>query len=168
MYHIPDDKRAKESAHKIYKSVRKILKRKSLMDVTVMDIKNDCGISRSTFYRLFDNVPDVLEYQLGIFFDRYLKQSLEHEDRILFFYQFFYLHTDLIYIISTQSEYILKKVMKEKSKEKDEYLLAFKVGIMTSLLIKWSERRKKETPEEMADITKKLLSLNMTDLLTEI
>ena len=167
MYHIPDDKRAKESALKIYKSLRNVLRKKSIMDVTVMDIKNDCGISRSTFYRLFDNVQDVLEYQLGIFLDRYLKEKENHDDKILYFYEFFYKHNNLIYIISTQSEFILKKVMLEKAKEKDDYLVSFKVGVMTSLLIKWTERNKKETPEQMAEITKRLLSLNMTDVLTD-
>ena len=107
MYHIPNDKRSMVSAFKIYQSIRHILWNKKLEDITIMDIKNESGIARTTFYRLFDNVCDVLEYQLEIYFNEYMDLKKNKEDTLLFFYEYFNLHSDLIYILATQNENIM-------------------------------------------------------------
>lgn len=63
MYHIAQDKRAKKSAALICEGMLVCLKEKPLSQITVTDIGNASGVSRATFYRLFDNVMDVLTYQ---------------------------------------------------------------------------------------------------------
>lgn len=54
MYHIPNDERSRKSAEKIYQSLRHILFNKRLEEISISDIGKECGVSRSTFYRLFD------------------------------------------------------------------------------------------------------------------
>lgn len=167
MYHIPNDSRSKKSAFKIYQSLRHNLWTKELKDITVMDIYKESKIARTTFYRLFDNIIDVLEYQLDIYFKEYNELKKNKLDRVLFFYEYFDKHSDLIYIISTQNESILKRVMEKSLTETQEYYVALKIGIMTSLLCTWTKNKKKESPLEMSNITKKLLSNNVIHILTE-
>ena len=63
MYHISNDKRAKRSADAIVAGLISIAKVTPLPDITVSDLLRKTNLSRSTFYRLFDNVMDILEYE---------------------------------------------------------------------------------------------------------
>lgn len=64
MYHIKSDRRSQASAEEIVRGLQECLKTTPLKSITVSDIHRVTGISRSTFYRLFDNPEDVLIYQL--------------------------------------------------------------------------------------------------------
>ncbi len=63
MYHIKSDKRSRASAEEIASGLNRILKSEPLHTVTVTRIHQETGVSRATFYRLFDSVEDVLIYQ---------------------------------------------------------------------------------------------------------
>lgn len=64
MYHIANDKRAYRSADKICKAFIDCLKVKKFNDVTITDVQKEAKIGRATFYRLFDNTSDILNYLL--------------------------------------------------------------------------------------------------------
>jgi len=64
MYHIKSDQRSQSSAAVIVQGLQECLKTTPLKAITVTDIHRTTGISRATFYRLFDNPEDVLIYQL--------------------------------------------------------------------------------------------------------
>lgn len=64
MYHISDDIRAQQSAMRICNAMMKYSKKKSFSEITVSDLHKEYLISRTTFYRLFDNTVDVLEYMV--------------------------------------------------------------------------------------------------------
>ena len=64
MYHIKSDKRSQTSAAQIVCGLQECLKSTPLKAVTVSDLHRITGISRATFYRLFDTPEDVLIYQL--------------------------------------------------------------------------------------------------------
>lgn len=64
MYHIKSDRRSQASAAEIVRGLQTCLKTQPLRTVTVTDIHRATGISRATFYRLFDTPEDVLIYQL--------------------------------------------------------------------------------------------------------
>lgn len=72
MYYIPEDKRADKSANLLYDGLAECLKSKSLSDITVSDLNRKCGVSRSTFYRLFDTVDDILAWKC----EQILKESI--------------------------------------------------------------------------------------------
>lgn len=65
MYHIKSDKRSQASAAQIVRGLEECLKSIPLNTVTVSDIHRVTGISRATFYRLFDTPEDVLHYQFA-------------------------------------------------------------------------------------------------------
>ena len=112
MKEFKTNKKAFYSQVKIYKSLRRILLTKPLSDVTVADISQECGISRSTFYRNFNNVIEVLELMLDYFYKRYLDERVDKPNQLLFFFEYWRYHRDLINIIYTQNESILKDCIK--------------------------------------------------------
>lgn len=166
MAELKDNKKALESQKKIYKSLRRILLTKPLSEVTVSDIKAECNISRSTFYRNFNNVVDVLDVMLNFFYERYQREKVNHKNQLLFFFEYWYNHRDLIHIISHQNEALIKKCIKkyEKTEFDNYYLIDLKYSILTSLLSRWSES-KKESPEQMENLTRDILNQKCIDLL---
>lgn len=62
MYHISGDPRTERSARRICDALVACARQKPFDEITVADLHRDYGISRTTFYRLFDNTVDVLEY----------------------------------------------------------------------------------------------------------
>ena len=64
MYHIKSDHRSQATALEIVRGMQECLKTTPLKSITVTDIHRVTGISRATFYRLFDTPEDVLIYQL--------------------------------------------------------------------------------------------------------
>ena len=62
MYHISDDPRAHASAQRICDALMECARRKPFSEISVTDLYKEHRISRTTFYRLFDNTVDVLEY----------------------------------------------------------------------------------------------------------
>lgn len=62
MYHISADPRAQSSAKRICEALTNQAKTKPFSEISVSDLSRNYGISRTTFYRLFDNTVDVLDY----------------------------------------------------------------------------------------------------------
>lgn len=168
MIKLKENKKAQDSQVKIYKSLRRLLLTKTLSDITVADISQECGISRSTFYRNYNNVIEVLELMLDYFYNRYLKEKEGKPNQLLFFFQYWLYHRDLINIIATQNESILKDCIKryDTNKYDNPYLLDLRVSILSSLLCNWSNL-KKNTPEEMEQLTKSMLNKKCIDILLD-
>ncbi len=62
MYHISNDKRSARSAEKVGNGLLICLRSKKFTEITVTDVQKASKIGRATFYRLFDNMTDVLSY----------------------------------------------------------------------------------------------------------
>lgn len=60
MYRIKDDKRIRQSADLICKGLTECLKSSPMSEVNVSAIAQASGVSRATFYRIFDTPADVL------------------------------------------------------------------------------------------------------------
>lgn len=60
MYHIKSDKRARCSSDMICLAMLKTLEEKPFEEISVSDIQRRSTVSRSTFYRHFDSLEDVL------------------------------------------------------------------------------------------------------------
>lgn len=69
MYHIANDLRAKKSALAICKGLSECLEEKPLSEIKINDIYHKCSVSRSTFYRLFDSLEDVLSFECDSILD---------------------------------------------------------------------------------------------------
>ena len=62
MYRIKNDKRIEKSVAAICDGLYQCLKEKSFSSLTVNEITEAAGVSRATFYRIFDSPQDILSY----------------------------------------------------------------------------------------------------------
>ena len=144
------NKKSLESQRKIYKGLRQLLITKPLAEITVTDVSEICDISRSTFYRNFNNVIDILFVFFDYYYERYLRQRTIEENQLRFFVKYWSKHKDLVAILSKQSPNILEEVFEKYSNNELNYQFRLKIDLFSSILSKWSIYNK-ITPEEMEE-----------------
>ncbi|MGN0683547.1 MAG: hypothetical protein ACI4JY_07710 [Oscillospiraceae bacterium] len=85
MYHIKNDKRAMKSADLICGGLADILKKKTYPEISISEVCAQNGVARTTFYRLFDTLDDVLTYQFDKLFENSLNRfSSEQRKEVTF------------------------------------------------------------------------------------
>ena len=92
------NKKSLESQRKIYKAIRQLLLVKPLAEITVTDVSELCDISRSTFYRNFNNVIDILYVFFDFYYERYLIRRTDN-NTFLFFLKYWTRLRDLVYLL---------------------------------------------------------------------
>lgn len=169
MYHIPKDKRALRSAGLIGDGLLACLAEKPLDSVTITDVHRACGVSRATFYRLFDTVSDVLAYRSDMMFARMLSRNAtlkgaSQHDMIVGFFRSIMHEDDLIEAIIRNGRYDI--LLATHLRYKDELAsfipagedvpddqLPYTVGILSAAMCSfwqtWVDGGKVEGPEEL-------------------
>ena len=171
MYHIANDKRAKTSARLIAEGLLKCIQTTAFENVTISDISKKSSVSRATFYRLFDNTMDVIDYlwdnQFQELYDDYLQHRLPQNRNPMIIFLERLMEQDLLIDIITKghrmdivykshqkyinlmiSEYISDVSF---SKQEQNYMSAVYASQLCGLLSAWCLQGKKETPEELMD-----------------
>lgn len=175
MYHIKSDKRSQASAAEIAQGLEVCLQSKPLQSITVSDIHRVTGISRATFYRLFDTPEDVLHYQFSQIAAAMVQQVegnwTESPDKLLeaaiamgmqnndFLkavvangrFDLLYQYTEQNFRLLDEKRSILPKNMEPIERE---YLLSQLAMSMVAILITWSRNGRKETPAEVVGFMK--------------
>ncbi len=172
MHHISNDRRTQRSAALIWDGMVSCLADKPFERVTVSDIQRESGIARSTFYRCFDNLSDVLSWRCEICFDEVLG-SMEFERRpnppalAKAFFIGLMEHLDILDILVTANRFDIIYACHLASAEKvreglgeipglDEthgrYYMAIRTGVMIGILTAWLANGREETPDELAVI----------------
>ena len=77
MYHIKKDKRAYKSAALICEGLADALAAKPYNEISITDVCEANAIARTTFYRLFDTLDDVLMYQFDALFEESIRTYAE-------------------------------------------------------------------------------------------
>ena len=170
MYHIKPDRRSQASAEEIAAGLNRILRFEPLHTVTITRIHQETGVSRATFYRLFDTVEDVLIYQC----DQLVKQAMENYsiDHVSSPYESirgimamgFEYHAliealvankrmDLIYEYTARRLFTHQTIGPFIRPDMDdtavEYFLSNISMAMVATLTTWTRRGRQETPEEV-------------------
>lgn len=177
MYHIKEDRRSQASAAAIVRGMQECLKTIPLKSITVSDLYRASGISRATFYRLFDTPDDVLHYQLnqmissmdstgnpmehlektiaqGMQYHEFIKALVDNRRIDLLFE-----YTEKNFRVLDQQGAILPTDMEKLERE---YLLTHLSMSMVATLITWSRNGRKESAAEVADYLRKYVGiLNM-------
>ena len=101
MYHITDDVRARKSAALIVQGLEQCLQEKPFEKIRISDIHGKCYVSRTTFYRLFDSIQDVLLYEWDQIRDETMKAMEERNfaskrEEILYFSKLWFSHELLL------------------------------------------------------------------------
>lgn len=179
MYHISNDKRAKESSELIWKGLLKCLENKNFDNITISDLQRVTGVARSTFYRCFDNISDILSWKCDKcffeslnYYDFNKKLNESHLAEHYFKYwtrnsEILELLTeinrqDIIYSSHLKNAELLKEKYGELNNLNDKnsrYFMAIRTSLTISILTTWLQGGKQETEEELIQIIKGQLQL---------
>lgn len=180
MYHIKSDRRSQRTAAEIGRGLLECLKEKPLSSVTVTDIHRITSISRATFYRLFDNIEDVLDYlceessredleQLGAIeadstdplFTRLLAKGMESHD--LFKALMDNGRYDLLFRYADRRYRLMQGLSPARIQELDEdsydYVISAMAMNMVATMVTWHRRGRIDSAEEIARYTAEYLKI---------
>lgn len=169
MYHLTLHGRTIHSAETIGKGLLQCLQSKPLSEVSVSDIYRATGVSRTTFYRIFDAPDDVLLYLC----DKYKQELVETINRqdfsdntewflapIRYSIQNYPLYKILVqnhridlledlHRVTVQHLSEALNLFRDLSDVEREYVTAHIYAIMTSTLTTWLQLGRRETPEQL-------------------
>lgn len=175
MYHIRNDQRSHRSAQLIYEALVERLRHKDFDQITVTDIQRATGVARSTFYRCFDNLPDVLYWQC----DQCFRQAMacpepgappDEATLIRHYLSYWMTHSqlpellirinrlDIFYSCHLKNAQLLAQtfgVLPGLTGEEARYFLTIRTGMTLSILQAWLEGGQKETADQLLDILRK-------------
>ena len=174
MYHIKNDKRCIRSAALIADALESLLDRKSFMDITVSDLQRESGVGRSTFYRLFDNIDDVVTYLVDESFRDiladYNNQTWKDFTKTILAGIIGQSGKLLNIVAEGRTDLIVRPIRQnlqsiyrhdDPTKRREaHYRCAVFAGACISILLSWSENGKVETVDELAGILDGFLSVS--------
>ncbi len=159
MYHIKADKRTETSAKLITEAVLALMEEQSFDTITITDVQRRSGVSRSTFYRSFDKLEDVLE----LLCDQGFRAAFAKGGNVpeaVFRYWFansavmetlVQIHrTDILYssLRRTAKDHPLMQALKEDDSQYD-YFVSITTSGMVGILTTWVEHGKTESGDEV-------------------
>jgi hypothetical protein len=165
MYHISNDQRSKNSAEYIYEALSILLKEKNQKDITISKLVIKAGVGRTTFYRCFDSIHDILQYKSDLlFYDCavFIHQTVVVEQNynpkhtfIIPFLDFWHPHADFIEtLLKIDDLSILYKSFKIMIQhleglnpnipiEHYDYFVEVRAAVAISILVQWIRDKKK-------------------------
>ena len=179
MYHISNDKRAIQSSELIYNGLLECIKKKSFDQITISDLQKASGIARSTFYRAFDNISDVLYWKCDTCFYEVLgnyhpKLFQDELDLAQHYFQYWMNHSDILeLLIQINRQDIIyachmknAEILQERfgaipgiHMEHGNYFIAVRTGFTISILTTWLKGGRKENASELVQIIEEQLSI---------
>lgn len=181
MYHISKDKRSAASAELIYKGLLDCIKKKPFDQITISDLQKASGVARSTFYRSFDNLSDVLYWKCDSCFKEVLGNyaPTDFPDEIelaLHYFRYWMSHSDIlellirinrqdiIYACHTENAELIHARYEylpgaKLSNTEKKYFMPIRTGFTLSILTTWLKGGCVETPDEITEILRHQLTL---------
>lgn len=186
MYHISNDKRAIQSSELIYNGLLECIKKKPFDQITISDLQKASGVARSTFYRAFDNIADVLYWKCDTCFREVLFNFEPSKFRgelelARHFFSYWMEHSDiLVLLIEINRQDIIYACHMKNAKKLEQsfgmlsgidetnarYFMSIRTGVTISVLKAWLDGGRKETTEELLEIIENqfgFLSINFAN-----
>ena len=182
MYHISNDKRSRSSAMFLYEALLVLLKQKSLTHINVSDVVKQAEIGRTTFYRCFDSIEDILQYQSDIIFEKcgtYMHRMVVVEKMykpddtfIKVFLEFWSSHYSIIEtLIAVDRTDIIHRSFKHmltglKAQYPDinipyyDYFVEVRTAIAVTLLTQWIKDERSVSPSQLVEVFKDQILLD--------
>ena len=167
MYHVGNSKRSYDCANLIYEGIRQISETKSIDNITITDIQKAVGVARSSFYRSFDNINDVLDWKVNVFYQVFIEKHMNiykpksHSDMTILLLQYYDQNSDLpiflsnnkkLHILENAFDMILKKYSTDNNVNLSPYTatLCFYLPL---IMIECKEKNKyTDSPEQIKQI----------------
>lgn len=159
MYHIKADKRTEASAKLITQAVLALMEEKSFDEITITEVQRHSGVSRSTFYRSFDKLEDVLELLCDQGFRAAFDRGGNVPESVFRYWSensgileaLVRIHrTDILYssFRRTAADHERMQALKENEAQYD-YFVSIVTSGMVGILTTWVEHGKTETGDEV-------------------
>lgn len=179
MYHISKDKRAVQSSELIYRGLLDCIKKKSFDQITVSDLQKASGVARTTFYRAFDNISDILYWKCDTCFYEVLgkycpKPPFSEVDLARHYFRYWVNRSDILeLLIQINRQDIIyachmknAEILQERFGQlpglpikHGNYFIAIRTGFTISVLTTWLKGGKKESADELVQIIEEQLSV---------
>lgn len=163
MYHIKHDKRAEASVDLICAGLMDCLAEKSFADITISDIQRASSVSRSTFYRNFDRIEDVLSLMSDrVFESAFSSGGVEIRQEV--FSRWFENEEIIETIVQIKRGDLLFESLRrsaakfgrfegiEQDSELYNYLISIISSAMMGIIVTWVEGGKKEDESELKTV----------------
>lgn len=179
MIHVGNDKRQKKSANLLVDALILCIHKKDLTQITISDLQKESGVSRATFYRLFDNIEDLLAYKCRIIAHeipiQYQEAILKTGESFFSFTLRYWLerHAFLEALFKCHRIDILQQTLLENTdffqeqcaflalpKEHLDYALSSAISTLIGILMVWLKTGQKETPEQLIEIFENLNTIS--------
>jgi AcrR family transcriptional regulator len=172
MYYKKQDKRSIQSCDLIYLALVQLLKEKTFESISVKDIVDRANIGRTTFYRNFDAIEDVLRLKCDEAFDgmkEYLIINNESPLILKTFLRYWYLDSKILElliqikrtdIIVDSFSRIIEQFLQILDTRNDSpiqyknYFIAIRIGVALNILEQWIKDGKNIPPDDLADMIK--------------
>jgi len=176
MYHKKQDKRSIQSCDLIYVALVQLLKEKTFESISVKDIVDRANIGRTTFYRNFDAIEDVLRLKCDEAFNGMKEYVIANQQSPLIlkaFLRYWYLDSKILEILiqikrtdiivdsfSRIIEQFLQIIdtQSESPIQYKSYFIAIRIGVALSILEQWIKDGKNIPPDALADLIKEQFS----------
>lgn len=184
MYHISKDKRSAQSADLIYKGLLQCLEKKAFEQITITDVQKASGVARTTIYRCFDNLSDILYWRCGLCFEEALHsvraENPDEKQLMQGYFAYWTEHSDIlkllidinrqdiIYTCHMNCAAALARAYGELPglDEADaRYFMAIRTGVTISILKAWLDGGRKESTGELLAIIERQITALKTDFL---
>jgi AcrR family transcriptional regulator len=172
MYHISKDKRCEASAEQMYEGLEKAMAIKAFDDISISDIQKYSYVARTTFYRSFDTISDILYWKCDVCFKEVLRgfapQEFMNEVNLLRHYLSYWMkhseileqlmainRIDIIYSCHMKNAEELAKeygAIPNMDEVSSRYFMAVRTGLTISVLTAWLKGGKKETPDQIQNL----------------
>lgn len=151
---------------KIRTALLYLLKEQSFTSISVTELIQKAGVSRSSFYRNYNSMDDILlEIIDEMILDyennrKYKLEDFHNYEFILHIFKFYEKYADIVItatnanisinILDEITDYIIKTNGDMKSTSISKYELYYYSGAGHSVILQWLKSGMKESPEDMA------------------
>lgn len=170
MYHMKKDKRSEKAAEMLYSALLDLLKEKPFGTISVTELSRHSTVSRSTFYRNFDEPVDILLWKCNGHFSAVIRGYITEGSReklglLEYVFRYWQTHSeileclfrinriDIIYDSFSRNSAPVAAMLREKfdfSEKEIAYLMSIRIGILIGILKVWLAGGKKESAHTLA------------------
>ncbi len=168
-----------QSRRWIAEALLQILEEKPYHEITISEVAARADLSRRTFYRHFETLDDVIDYQMETlcnefldFCEGYYHRKGDVSSMTELFFRFWTEHRSFLRVLNSSNRATVpqkdffEKVYRRRLLELDtetssqmEYMYQFVMGGLWNLLLLWATDDTSPTPFEMSCIVQRVLLL---------
>ncbi len=187
MYHTKNDPRAIRSADLLYNGLAKLMQQRPFDTISVTDLVQAAHVGRTTFYRNFDTIEDVLRLRSDQVFDEMIQRIIVYVEAhgnesgsmlLKPVLRYFYSNSEIVELLMQADRLDIalasfhRAVTPFKARAMSfigvdeayiEYAITIRTGIVTNIVVQWIETGKQQTPDELADTLSDMIK-NMVTL----